>query len=94
MGVSTGVDNTGGKKGKKKEAEKALNTKEQKKAEETAGQKHDGLRKQIGGAIENELVNVMNKALEQSQGNASKDATIVGGFFRDGSMLPQSFYDL
>jgi hypothetical protein len=65
-----------------------------KKAEETAGQKHDGLRKQIGGAIENELVNVMNKALEQSQGNASKDATIVGGFFRDGSMLPQSFYDL
>jgi hypothetical protein len=36
MGVSTGVDNTGGKKGKKKEAEKALNTKEQKKAEETA----------------------------------------------------------
>jgi hypothetical protein len=36
MGVSTGVDNTGGKKGKKKQEEKALNTKEQKKAEETA----------------------------------------------------------
>lgn len=60
-----------------------------KAAEETAGQKQVGLVKQVGGAIENELVNVMNKALE-----GSPAPTMTGGFFRDGSMLPQSFYDL
>lgn len=35
MGVSVGVDSTGGKKGKRKAVDKALNQKEEKKAEET-----------------------------------------------------------